>query len=52
MGLAAELAVDEVIAYTEPHNERSRAVMQRIGMRYDHEIVHRGKPFVLYVARL
>lgn len=52
MALAGELAADEAIAYTEPHNERSRTVMRRIGMRYDHEIVHRGELFVLYVARL
>jgi [ribosomal protein S5]-alanine N-acetyltransferase len=43
-----ELGADEVVAFTEPHNARSRAVMERLGMRYDRDIVHDGEPFVLY----
>jgi RimJ/RimL family protein N-acetyltransferase len=43
-----ELAADEVVAYTEPHNLRSRAVMERLGMRYARDTVHGGTPFVLY----
>jgi RimJ/RimL family protein N-acetyltransferase len=30
-----ELSLDEVVAFTVPHNERSRALMARIGMRHD-----------------
>ncbi|BBG04329.1 MULTISPECIES: GNAT family N-acetyltransferase [Pseudonocardia] len=48
-----------VVAFTERHNLRSRAVMERLGMRYDREIrrrglvegrtgVHDDAPFALY----
>lgn len=46
-----ELGADEVIAFTEPHNTRSRAVMERLGMRYSHDFVHHDLPMVLYVRR-
>jgi RimJ/RimL family protein N-acetyltransferase len=50
-----------VVAFTEQHNRRSRAVMERIGMAYAGEFlgngliegrqgVHDGAPFSLYVA--
>ena len=42
------LEADEVIAFTEEHNARSRAVMERLGMTYSHEMIHNGEPFVLY----
>jgi RimJ/RimL family protein N-acetyltransferase len=45
-----DLDVDEVVAYTEPHNARSRAVMERIGMRYARDITHEDTRFVFYVA--
>ncbi|MFF4597660.1 GNAT family N-acetyltransferase [Amycolatopsis sp. CA-161197] len=44
-----ELAASRVISFTEVHNGRSRAVMERLGFRYDRDISHRGEPFVLYV---
>jgi RimJ/RimL family protein N-acetyltransferase len=55
------LGATEVVAFTEVHNVRSRAVAQRLGMRYDREIRHPGliaglrgvhpdAPFALYVA--
>jgi RimJ/RimL family protein N-acetyltransferase len=43
-----DLMAGQVVAFTEPHNRRSRAVMDRIGMTCAREIVHRGEPFVLY----
>ena len=43
-----ELGAAEVVAFTEPGNRRSRAVMERLGMRYARDIVHDGAPFVLY----
>ena len=46
-----ELGAREVVAFTLPHNARSRAVMDRLGMRYDREIVHAGMGHVLYVRR-
>ena len=51
--------VDEVVAFTEVHNARSRAVMKRLGMRYVRQILRPGfvagssemqedAPFALY----
>lgn len=37
-----ELKADEIVAFTERHNTRSRAVMERLGMRYVGEIMDRG----------
>ncbi len=56
-----ELDMRAVVAFTEQHNRRSRAVMERIGMAYAGEFlgngliegrqgVHDGAPFSLYVA--
>ncbi len=38
----------EVVAFTENHNRRSRAVMERLGMSYAGPLDYRGEPFVLY----
>jgi len=56
-----ELGAEEVVAFTESHNRRSRAVMERLGMGYAGEIllpglvegqvgVHEAAPFALYVV--
>ncbi len=56
-----DLDMRAVVAFTERHNLRSRAVMDHIGMRYAGEFVgtgliegrqgvHDGAPFSLYVA--
>lgn len=45
------LEADEVVGFAEPHNERSRAVMTRLGMRHAREIRHADRPMVLYTAR-
>jgi RimJ/RimL family protein N-acetyltransferase len=45
-----ELQADRVVAFTEPHNRRSRAVMERLGMGYQRDIVRLGEPFVLYAT--
>jgi RimJ/RimL family protein N-acetyltransferase len=42
------LGAGEVVAYTEPHNKRSRAVMERLGMTYVKEFEQGGERFVLY----
>ncbi|MCA1907483.1 MAG: GNAT family N-acetyltransferase [Magnetospirillum sp.] len=56
----ATLDQDEVVAYTVPHNTRSRGVMKRIGMvrdldgDFDHPILEPGHPLrhhVLYRKR-
>jgi RimJ/RimL family protein N-acetyltransferase len=54
-----ELDAERVVAFTEVHNKRSRAVMERLGMRYAGELswrglieglegVHDNAPFALY----
>src|SRR5690606_10431779 len=56
---AQVLGATEVVAFTEVHNRRSRAVVERLGMRYDRAIrrpglvagregVHPDAPFALY----
>jgi RimJ/RimL family protein N-acetyltransferase len=53
------LGVELVVSFTEVHNARSRAVMERLGMRYARQIlrpgliagsseVHEAAPFALY----
>jgi len=53
------LGVEEVVSFTEVHNARSRAVMERLGMCYVGQIlrpgliagsavVHEEAPFALY----
>lgn len=46
----ADLAAEEVVSFTETHNARSRAVMERLGMGHARDILHNGEPFALYVA--
>jgi RimJ/RimL family protein N-acetyltransferase len=43
-----EVRAPEVVAFTEPHNERSLAVMVRLGMINAGEIKHHGDAFVLF----
>lgn len=43
-----ELGADHVIAFTEPHNKQSRAVMERLGFTYTKKVEHKGEQFVLY----
>lgn len=45
------LELDELAAVTLPHNVRSRAVMERLGMTFAGDVVHAGLPHVLYVLR-
>jgi len=56
-----ELGAEEVVAFTERHNRRSRAVMERLGMRQVGEVVghglmegrngvHDGATFALYAV--
>jgi RimJ/RimL family protein N-acetyltransferase len=46
-----DLGAEEIVAYTEPGNARSRAVMERLGMERPREIRHYDRPFVLYTLR-
>jgi [ribosomal protein S5]-alanine N-acetyltransferase len=47
----ADLGLEEVVAYTMPHNIGSRRVMEKLGMRYSGDIEHAGLPHVLYRVR-
>jgi [ribosomal protein S5]-alanine N-acetyltransferase len=44
-----ELGADDVVSFTEPHNRRSRAVMERLGFGYTKDISINGETFALYV---
>ncbi|GAA5031453.1 GNAT family N-acetyltransferase [Actinopolymorpha pittospori] len=57
-----DLGAREVVSFTERHNTRSRAVMERLGMRFVREFTHPGlvegldgvqpdAPFALYAMR-
>jgi len=40
--------LDEIVAFTMPHNRASRRVMEKLGMTYDRDFQHAGLPHVLY----
>lgn len=42
------LALEEAIAYTQPHNVASRRVMEKTGFLYERDISVGGQPFLLY----
>jgi RimJ/RimL family protein N-acetyltransferase len=44
----SELGADYVVAFTEPHNTRSRAVMERLGFTYIKDFHKDGELFALY----
>jgi [ribosomal protein S5]-alanine N-acetyltransferase len=37
-----------LVAYTEPTNAASRRVMEKVGFRYERDVVHHGRDQVLY----
>jgi RimJ/RimL family protein N-acetyltransferase len=41
----------DLVAYTEPENAASRRVMEKAGFRYERDVVHHGRPQVLYRRR-
>ena len=43
-----ELRLERIVAFTLPHNKRSRSVMERCGFVYQRDIIHAGLPHVLY----
>ena len=48
---AARLGIEQVVAYTLPHNTASRRVMEKLGMTYDRTFVHGPwGPHVLYAV--
>ncbi|MGO8949913.1 MAG: GNAT family N-acetyltransferase [Ktedonobacterales bacterium] len=46
-----ELGAKEVVSFTETHNARSRAVMERLGFRYSQDFISEadGVPCALYI---
>jgi RimJ/RimL family protein N-acetyltransferase len=42
------LGLDEIVAFTVPHNVASRRVMEKTGFVYDREMSYAGHPHVLY----
>ncbi len=46
-----DLGLDEIVAFTLPHNVASRRVMEKAAFVYDREIVHKGLDHVLYRRR-
>jgi RimJ/RimL family protein N-acetyltransferase len=48
LAAASEAGIDRVIALTRADNSASRRVMEKIGLRYERELVHAGLPHVLY----
>jgi RimJ/RimL family protein N-acetyltransferase len=45
------LALSEIVAFTLPDNIASRGVMEKSGFAYEREILHVGRPHVLYRRR-
>jgi ribosomal-protein-alanine N-acetyltransferase len=45
------LRLDQVVAFTLPHNRGSRRVMEHCGFTYARDIVHAGLPHVLYILQ-
>jgi RimJ/RimL family protein N-acetyltransferase len=43
-----DLGLDDVVAFTLPHNVGSRGVMEKIGMRYERDVTFKDLPHVLY----
>jgi RimJ/RimL family protein N-acetyltransferase len=46
-----QLGIEEIVAFTLPHNAASRGVMEKLGMSYDRPFDHVGLEHVLYVLR-
>lgn len=46
-----DLSAVQVVSLTEPHNVRSRAVMERLGMTYTGRTWFEGAEFIRYVMR-
>jgi len=46
--IAAQAGIDNLVAFTLPTNSGSRGVMEKVGFRYEREIVWADLPHVLY----
>ncbi len=43
-----DVGLEEIVSFTLVDNMASRRVMEKLGMRYEHEVEHVGLPHVLY----
>jgi RimJ/RimL family protein N-acetyltransferase len=43
-----DLGLEQIVAFTLPHNIASRRVMEKSGFQYEREILHKGLDHVLY----
>ena len=48
LDVAAQLGIDNLIAFTLPTNVGSRGVMEKVGFRYQRDIIWANRPHVLY----
>jgi ribosomal-protein-alanine N-acetyltransferase len=48
LATAATLGVGEVVAVTLPANRASQRVMEKLGLRWDGDVIHAGLPHVRY----
>lgn len=46
-----ELGLSTIVGLTQPHNTRSKHVLEKIGMVYERDFVHMDLPHVLYRSR-
>lgn len=46
-----QLGMRDIVAFTLPTNHASRRVMEKVGFRYERDIIHVGLPHVLYRIR-
>lgn len=51
LNVAPKHGLANLVAFTLPENRRSRRVMEKIGFKYDREILHLGLTMVLYTQR-
>jgi ribosomal-protein-alanine N-acetyltransferase len=42
------IGIGNIVAFTLPANWASRRVMEKVGLRYERDIVHAGRSHVLY----
>ena len=52
MGWARELELQEAVALITPHNDSSRRVAEKLGMRQEGQTMHGGLPHLVYRALL
>ena len=46
-----QLGLQDLVAFATPENVASRRVMEKVGFRYERDIVHQGERCVLYRRR-